>query len=283
MSTDSSQVNKDLEKLQLALEEAEREMDQLREQLVQQNKMAALGTLVAGVAHDINTPLGSVKANVDLASKLSERIRKRSPADDAKLVRSLDALDDSVSTLKLATERIRVIVGSLRTFARQSGTELVETNLHEGLDSSLQLVGHMMEKRIIVNKVYGDLPLVRCRPGELNQVFMNLLTNAVQAIEGEGEITVTTRVDGDDIEISIEDTGIGISEENKAKLFKAGFTTKGASVGTGLGLAITCRLVRGHGGSISVTSEPGKGTCFSVRMPIAGPPADALASAQADD
>jgi two-component system NtrC family sensor kinase len=272
MSEGSDHFRKGLPKRELPLEEKEQELAKLREQLVRQNKMAALGTLLAGVAHDINTPLGSVKANADLAQKLAAKIRARVPEGDAKLARSLDALDDAMGTLSLAAERIHVIVGSLRTFVRQDGTELTETNLHQGLDSSLQLVSHMFERRITAEKRYGEIPVIRCRPGELNQVFMNLLTNAAQAIEGEGTITVTTRRVDDHVEIAIEDDGVGISEQHQARLFEPGFTTKEAKKGTGLGLAITSRIVREHGGTMDVTSKPGDGSCFTIRLPLAGPP-----------
>ncbi len=291
MSDASTPIDKDLSKPGPGLPEAQSQilrkevvqlraqLGQLRAQLGQQSKMAALGTLVAGVAHDINTPLGSIKANAELANKLAHRIRKRTTADDdPKLKRSLDALDSSMSTLGLAAERVLVIVQSLRTFARDGDKHPVDSDLHAGLDNSLLLVSHMFEGRITADKHYGSIPPVRCRAGEINQVFMNLLTNAVQAIEGEGTVTVTTRLAGLVAEIAIQDSGVGISQEDQAKLFDPGFTTKEASSGTGLGLSITGRIVREHGGTMSVVSQPGKGACFTVRLPVAGPPTESVDS-----
>lgn len=190
---------------------AQAELSATQAQLIQQAKMAALGMLVAGVAHDINTPLGSIKANTELTKKLAERFVTKLPADDPKIARLLSTLDDAVKTSLLACERIGGIVGSLRNFVRLDESELKEVDLHEGLDSSLVLCGHLFKNRVEVRKHYGDLPLVRCNPGEVNQVFMNLLTNAAQAIAEAGTITVTTAFEGSEVSVTIADDGADLT------------------------------------------------------------------------
>lgn len=246
---------------------AQEELRATQAQLIQQGKMAALGVLVAGVAHDINTPLGSIKANIELTKKLVERLATKLPVDDPKIVRLSSALDDAVKTSMLACERIGGIVGSLRNFARPDASELEEVDLHAGLDSSLLLCGHLFKNRVDVAKHYGELPLVRCNRGEINQVFMNLLTNAAQAIGDAGTITVTTAAEGHEVRVTIRDDGAGIEAEHLDRIFEPGFTTKSVGAGTGIGLSIAHRIVSGLGGRISADSTPGEGASFTVTLP----------------
>jgi signal transduction histidine kinase len=255
------------------LEERNEELRDTQAQLVQQGKMAALGSLVAGVAHEINTPLGSIRANAELADKLVDRLRGKAGVDPEKLERNFAALAEATNTVTVASDRIGDIVGSLRSFARLDESEIKRVDLHEGLDSALQLAGHMLESRVTLERDYGELPPIECRPGELNQAFMNLLTNAVQAItvQGdsvEGTVRVRTRLRGDEVHMAIEDDGSGIAPEQQGRLFDPGYTTKGVGVGTGLGLSIAYRIVASHGGRIDVRSEPGQGSTFTVVLPV---------------
>jgi len=258
------------------LERANRELRETQAQLVQSGKMASLGMLVAGVAHEINTPIGSISANTDLVKRAAEIVKKRIEAEDVpaelaedqKLQRAVEILQQASETELLACERISSIVKSLRNFARLDESEEKRVDLHEGIDSTLTLLAHELKKRVEVVKHYGDLPEVACFPSQLNQVFMNHLNNAILAMEGKGTITITTARDGDHVVLRFADTGMGISPENLERIFDPGFTTKGVGVGTGLGLSICYRILQDHQGTIEVSSEVGNGTEFAVRLPI---------------
>jgi signal transduction histidine kinase len=258
------------------LEQTNRELRETQAQLVQSAKMASLGTLVAGVAHEINTPIGSISANTDLVKRASQIVKQRFEAEDAptghaedkKLRQAIETLEQASETELLACNRISSIVRSLRNFARLDESEEKLVDIHEGIDSTLILLRHELKTGIEVVKRFGDLPKVLCYPSQLNQVFMNLLTNAVVALQGQGKITITTAREGDDVLLSFADTGTGIPLEDLERIFDPGFTTKGVGVGTGLGLSICYRIVQDHRGSIQVTSDLGKGTQFTVRLPI---------------
>jgi signal transduction histidine kinase len=168
----------------------------------------------------------------------------------------------------MGTERITTIVRRLRAFARLDQAEMVEADLHEGLEDTLTLVHHELKHGIVVHRNFGSLPKIRCYMARLNQVFLNLLINAKQAISGKGEITITTFHDDSYIYIRFADTGSGIAKENLGKIFDPGFTTKGVGVGAGLGLSICYRIIEDHGGKIAVESEAGKGTIFTVMLPL---------------
>jgi signal transduction histidine kinase len=241
------------------------ELRQAQAQLVQSEKMAALGHLVAGIAHEINTPLGAVTSNTDVVLRGLGKLAPDVPASRANV---LQLLDDLLRTNAEACERIAVIVRNLQKFARLDEAEWKSADLREGLDSTLALVAHLYRGRIDIVRCYSEAPLVACHPGQLNQVFMNLLVNAIQAIEGQGTIRIRLRVDGSDVLIDVEDTGSGIAPEHLARIFDPGFTTKGVGVGTGLGLAICHQIVAAHGGTIGVTSRPGAGSVFSMRLPL---------------
>jgi signal transduction histidine kinase len=241
------------------------ELRQAQAQLVQSEKMAALGNLVAGIAHEINTPLGAITSNTDVVLRGLGKLAPDVPASRANV---LQLLDDLLRTNAEACQRIAVIVRNLRDFARLDEAEWKTADLREGLDSTLALVAHLHRGRIDIVRGYGEAPLVACHPGQLNQVFMNLLVNAIQAIEGRGTIRIRLRADGQDVRVDVEDTGCGIAPEHLTRVFDPGFTTKGVGVGTGLGLAICHRIVAAHGGTIGVTSRPGGGSVFSVRLPL---------------
>jgi signal transduction histidine kinase len=240
--------------------------------------MAALGNLVAGVAHEINTPLGALNSNTDVFIRTFEKIRAivsdpETPAEvreDPKLLRLLNAIDDLNNVNHTATRRIVTIVDTLRNFARLEEAERKDADLHEGIESTLTLVHHQLKNRIDVEKDFGELPLIRCYPDNLNQVFMNLLVNAAQAIEGKGKIAISTRLreSGEEVAVEISDDGKGIEPDHLSRIFDPGFTTKGAGVGTGLGLSIVYQIIKDHNGNIDVESEPGAGTTFRIILPV---------------
>jgi signal transduction histidine kinase len=240
------------------------ELRQTQAQLVQSEKMAALGNLVAGVAHEINTPLGAVTSNIDVIQRGLARLAPDVPETRTSVLR---LLEDLLRTNAEACERIAAIVTNLRNFARLDEAEWKTVDLREGMDSTLALVAHLHRGRIAIARAYGEVPPIACHPGQLNQVFMNLLVNAIQAIEGPGTIRVRLDADEAALTIAVEDTGRGIAPEHLPRIFDPGFTTKGVGVGTGLGLAICHRIVEAHGGTIDVTSRPGTGTTVTVRLP----------------
>lgn len=260
-----------------------RRLDDLRQlhetqiQLVQAEKMAALGNLVAGIAHEINTPVGAIHSMHDTlvraVDKLKQVIEEDFP-EDARvhqgLQKALKIIGESNRVIESGTQRVTTIVRSLRNFARLDEDERKEVDLHAGLEDTLMLVFHDIKNRIEIERDYGELPLVPCYPGRLNQVFLNILNNAQQAIEGKGTIRVRTRVVGAEVRVEIADSGSGIAAEQLKRIFEPGFTTKGVGLGTGLGLSICWKIVEEHGGRIEVESEVGEGTVFAVVLPLGG-------------
>lgn len=255
------------------LEATNQELRDTQAQLVQSEKMAALGQLVAGIAHEINTPIGAICSMHDSLGKATHKLRGRidtmAPelADDKKTQATLKIIDDANRVIESGSERVATIVKRLKTFARLDEAELQVADLHEGLDDTLVLLRHELKLNITVVKNYGEIPKISCYPGQLNQVFLNLLVNARQAIDGRGEIQVSTRLEGDEVHVAIRDTGSGIAPGNLKRIFDPGFTTKGVKVGTGLGLAICYRIVQAHKGEIRVDSNVGEGTTFEVVLP----------------
>jgi two-component system NtrC family sensor kinase len=237
-------------------------------QLIQSEKMAALGLLVAGVAHEINTPMGAIHSNNDIMTRAVGKVRKLlEPAPDNEVRRLLDILGEVCRNNEIATERIMKIVRSLKNFARLDEAERKKVNIHEGIESTLSLLRHQLKNRIRIVKCFGDIPEIECYPNELNQVFMNILVNAAQAIKHRGEITVKTWREGDRVKIAISDTGIGIPPENLSKVFDPGFTTKGVGLGTGLGLSICYKIIQDHRGTIEAESSK-QGTTFTISIPL---------------
>ena len=255
--------------------EERQDLEDTQSQLVQSEKMAALGNLVAGIAHEINTPVGAVHSMHDTLMRAVEKLKitiEKDLPDDVQKSRGLQTvlkiIADCNRVIEDGTQRVTTIVRSLRNFARLDETELREVDLHQGLEDTLMLVYHDIKNRIEVVKNYGQMPRVRCFPSRLNQVFLNILTNAQQAIEGQGKITISTCCEGDEVRVEIADTGAGIPQENLEKIFETGFTTKEVGKGTGLGLSICCQIMQDHHGRIEVESEEGKGTTFSVVLPL---------------
>lgn len=272
--TEHRQADEELRRYASELESALRELKETQAALVQSEKMASLGHLVAGVAHEINTPVGSINSNADVTSRALAKVRGRLGAavpglrEDQELSKALDLLEDVSRVNKTACERIVKIVLSLRSFARLDEAERKSADLIEGIESTLTLLHHELKKRIEVVRDYGPIPNVICSPNQLNQVFMNVLVNAAHAIEGRGTITIRTHSREGGVLVSFTDTGRGIPATVLPRIFDPGFTTKGVGVGSGLGLAICYRILKDHGGRIEVASEPDKGTTFTVFLPV---------------
>ena len=239
------------------LKAALQELKETQVQLINSEKMASLGQLVAGVAHEINTPVASIKSNNAIIRKIIQKLDKNELSDTLEEINNLDAE---------AINRINNIVVSLKKFVRLDEAELQEADINSEIDLTLDLIRHETKNRIQIIRNYGNLPPVKCYPNMLNQVFTNILINACQAIEGTGTIDITTFAQDDSITIKIKDSGAGIPKDQIDKIFTAGFTTKGVGVGTGLGLAICAKIIEKHEGKITVNSEVGKGTCFTITI-----------------
>ncbi|MFO7578490.1 MAG: ATP-binding protein [Pelovirga sp.] len=284
------ELNREIETSRHELAVAYDDLKAKQATILHQDKMACIGLLAAGVAHDINNPIGFVASNLAelqaympkirqviamqdsiLAAKgstsplLTELNRLREDCDFDLMLEDLDLL--VVESLE-GSERVSKIVNNLRTFSRVDDTEYVAADITECLESTINITANELRYKAIVRREYGDLPKVFCYPQQLNQVFMNLLINAAQAIVQRGEVLVRTWVDGDDVLISIADTGCGIEKEHLNNIFEPFFTTKEVGKGTGLGLSITYDIINRHHGEISVVSERGHGTTFTIRLPI---------------
>ncbi|MBG1241964.1 trifunctional serine/threonine-protein kinase/ATP-binding protein/sensor histidine kinase [Nostoc sp. NZL] len=301
--TEYHQAQQLLQQQKQQLEQALQELQAMQLQLVQGEKMSALGNLVAGVAHEINNPVGFIAGNIEPAKDyikdlfgLINLYQQKFPDPGSDIEDEIDAIDldylredlpKLLDSMKLGVNRIRSISTSLRTFSRADKDYKVPFNIHEGIDSTILILRHRLKANenrpeIVVVKDYSKLPLVECFAGQLNQVFMNLLANAIDALEEYNTersleailanpncITIQTRVaeSGEHILIKIADNGIGMSPEVKQRVFDHLFTTKPVGKGTGLGLAIARQIVvEGHGGSLSCTSELGQGTEFVIQI-----------------
>jgi PAS domain S-box-containing protein len=281
------------------------EMVQRRNHALQTEKLASIGQLAAGVAHEINNPMGFIHANlfqmaeyvndlrqvwsrvdglrraiaggqageVDAASRALEEA-----SEEADVAFVLSDLTKAIRESQEGSERIRHIVQDLRDFSHQDTGQRAPSDLNQCLDSTANIVWPMMKHVVVLEKHYAELPPVPCFAMQLKQVFMNLLVNAFQAIEEEvgssgrtGTITLTTAVEGDDVVVSIADTGVGIPAENLDRIFDPFFTTKKVGAGTGLGLSTSFGIVQRHGGTLSVDSQPGRGSRFRLRLPLEPP------------
>lgn len=258
------------------------EINRAQRHLVQSEKMAGIGQLAAGVAHEINNPVGYVFSNLrSLANYVHDLIRivdAVDTVDDIEDLRHLKmALDyafirDDVEALISESEeginRVKNIITALQDFSHVDHGGFRLADLHRGIDTTLNVAANELKYKADVVKEYGDLPQIECNISQLNQMVLNLLVNAAQAIEGRGTITIRTGVAGTDVWLEIEDTGSGMSPELAEKIFEPFFTTKPVGRGTGLGLALSYGIVQQHKGHIEVRSEAGKGSCFRVTLPM---------------
>lgn len=262
--------------LQQSLEELEttnKHLNETQSQLVQSEKMASLGMLVAGIAHEINTPIGAVSSMHDTLKravvKLKEALEKDYPkfSNNPGLTKPLKIIQNANQIIDNGSERVINIVKRLRSFARLDEAELKTVDLHEGIEDTLTLIYHEIKHNITVKKDFAQIQPIACYPGKLNQVYLNLLINAKQAIQDKGEIQIKTYKKDKNIFVQISDNGVGIPQEKLSKIFDPGFTTKGVGVGTGLGLSICYQIIEEHHGQIRAESQPGVGTTFTITFP----------------
>jgi signal transduction histidine kinase len=287
------------------LTQALHDLQEAQLQLVQTEKMATLGQLISGIAHEINNPIGFIEGNLDLVEKGMKQLiehlhlyQKNVANPDSEIAENaenieldylLEELPEMLESMKLGTDRIRQLSISLRLFSRADNSRKIEADLHEGIDSTLVILKHRLKANknrpeIEIIKKYGDLPLVQCYPNQLNQVFMNLLANSIDAIDefGEGlsyaemaksphQISIRTLASSDRTKVAIEiaDNGPGMSPDVKEKIFDRLFTTKPPGKGTGLGLSISRQIVVDkHNGRIRCSSALGEGTKFIIEIPV---------------
>jgi signal transduction histidine kinase len=281
--------------LEVKVEELTDALQQLKEaqaQLIQTEKMAGLGQMVAGVAHEINNPISFIQGNLsplnryfqDLLELLetyqreypepSEAILSQQEEIDLQFI--LEDLTKVLNSMRIGTERVRDIVISLRNYSRLDEAIVKQVDIHEGLNSTLLILNHRLKSGFAVLKNYGSLPPITCSPAQLNQVFTNIISNALDAMEDMEDrnshlkqLTITTRtLSAGQVQISIQDNGPGIPPEIKTKIFDPFFTTKAVGKGTGLGLGICFKIIEQHQGEITVHSEPGQGTEFLITLPL---------------
>jgi len=260
---------------------------------VQSEKMASVGQLAAGVAHEINNPIGYITSNLgtlqsytgvmkelitgyqaysdgvvagQVDNALYQKLQELQEKEDIGFL--LDDVVELVAESLSGTLRVKEIVQGLKSFSRVDSAEYIESDLHAGLESTLKVLCSELKYSCEVQKQFGDIPLVTCNLARINQVFLNLLVNASQSIEGQGTITIATHSDESWVYLVISDTGCGIPEDKIGSIFDPFFTTKPVGSGTGLGLSISFGIVEEHGGELSVWSEVGTGSRFTIKLPI---------------
>jgi two-component system, NtrC family, sensor kinase len=283
MSKKVTKAQSDLTSKVKELEKINKELQETQAQLVHSAKMGSLGQVVAGVAHELNNPIGFVYSNMNILSDYINRLEKLIETAD-KNPKKIKAVKEEVDydymmkdlprlikSCEDGAKRVRDIVLNLKNFSRSDELERKEYNLEEGLDSTLQILQSEFKDRIKIHKKYGNIPPIHCYAGQINQVFMNIMSNAVQAIDKKGDIWIETKKKGLEVMVSIKDNGKGISEKNLNKIFDPFFTTKPVGQGTGLGLSISYGIVEKHNGQILVDSKLGKGTEFKIILPLVTP------------
>jgi signal transduction histidine kinase len=276
-----------------ALQESNENLKQTQTQLVNAEKMASLGQLTAGIAHEINNPINFITSNVaplrrniadivevikgyqevDAANAAEQLAALRDRSERIGLEESIEELDDIIGSIAEGSSRTAEIVRGLRNFSRLDEDDLKDADLNEGLRSTLTVLGPQYRDQVEFTLELGDIPKVECFPGKVNQVFMNILTNAVQATIARGDLAerrvrVRTSSDGEQVSISIADNGTGMSDAVKARVFEPFFTTKSVGEGTGLGMAIVYGIISDHGGDIAIETMPGAGTEFIITLPL---------------
>lgn len=284
-----------------AIEQAHKELKDTQSQFVQREKMASIGQLAAGVAHEINNPMGFVNSNLNTLTSyvigikellnmygwLEESIKNKDYERAYTLVQDIEGfkqdidfefaiedMDKLVSESNDGVERVMEIVRSLREFSHTTEPNMAEFDVNEGLESTIKMLWNELKYKVDVIKEYGDVPKISAFPTQINQVFTNILVNAAHAMPAKGEIKIKTYLErfmstnNGWVVIELSDTGVGMSPDVKAKIFDPFFTTKPVGMGTGLGLSITYEIIKKHGGTIDVESEEGKGAKFIIRLPI---------------
>ncbi|KAA3616589.1 MAG: HAMP domain-containing protein [Calditrichaeota bacterium] len=247
------------------------ELHETQKQLLMKEKMAALGDLVAGVAHEINNPLGVIRSSADVCERCINTIENNGNDQGTSLKTVTELLKKNIDVTFTASERIGVIVDSLKNFARLDEANYQVVDIHEGIDSALTLLTREMQGRVKVEKKYGKIPPVACYPASLNQVFLALSKNAIQAMKSAGHLTISTRLQGQNIKISFKDDGVGIAPDKLEHIFDFGFSRRsGERVKLGSGLATAYNTIQKHNGEINISSEEGKGTLVEIILPISG-------------
>ncbi len=279
------------------LAQAFNELKQSQAALVQSEKMASLGQMVAGVAHEINTPLGYVRNNVEMVRDVFGELAQATDAmnallglfadpsvDESRLAAQIETVTAQVAMLSdgvlddtrnlfndtlFGVDQIRDLVVNLRNFSRLDQARVAAVSLNDCLDQTLMIVNNVIKDRLAIVKRYGEIPAVTCSPSQINQVLLNLVTNAAQAVpDTGGKLLLKTEADNDWVHVSVQDNGKGIAPEHLAKIFDPFFTTKPVGQGTGLGLSISFQIVEAHGGRLQVASKPGIGTRFVLSLPL---------------
>jgi len=259
LKTTNDQLNEQREELRQTLEE----LQKAQMQMLQSEKMASLGVLTAGVAHEINNPLNYIQGGIYALNKI---LKKEKSLDD----QTLKMLSRVISDMNVGVKRTADIVKSLNTFSRKDSHTIRPSNIHEIIDDSLLILNHEIKDKCKVEKAYiKNAPFVKANQENLHQVFLNLILNAVQAIEGNGVLKISTKIEsGDFFVIEISDTGVGIQKENLGKIFDPFFTTKDPGKGVGLGLSIVFKIIKEHNGTIKYSSEHNAGTTVTIKLPI---------------
>jgi signal transduction histidine kinase len=265
--------NQDLQKLY-------DELKNTQAQLIHSEKMASLGQLVAGISHELNNPIGFIYANVKQLKSYTDKIEKFAQSLDTDMSNSgkinnikietlLPDLKNLINDTIHGSQMVKNLVDNLRKFSHLDQAQWKEVDIHEGIESSLMILNPELKHRITVVKEFKAKRFIECNPGQINQVFLNLLSNAAQAIEGEGSITIKTEENTSNLYVRISDTGSGIPTKILDKIFDPFFTTKDVGQGTGLGLSISYSIIKDHNGTIEVESKVGKGTTFTLILPFA--------------
>jgi signal transduction histidine kinase len=279
------------EDLELAVEDRTRELKKANEIVLQNEKMALVGQIAAGVAHEINNPVGFISSNLGTLGKYTERLLaflgvlteslgRYSPPEEIERIKEvrekarIDKITDDIPAILEESHegvaRIAEIVRSLKSFSRVDDGVFVQADINMVITNALNIIKNELKYVATVVTDYGEIPETKCLPNQLTQVFMNILINASHAIKAHGVITVRSRLEGGNIFVTISDTGCGITEDIKKHIFEPFFTTKEAGKGTGLGLSISYDIIKKHFGDITVDSTPGKGTAFTIMLPVKG-------------
>lgn len=286
LTRNNIRYQKDLERTNKLLEEKIKELEETQSQLVQSAKMASLGVLAAGIAHEINNPNAFVNSNLQVLKnymgnlkEFLEISRKNTDCSEElvnlkqklKIDFILSDMENIIPDSLEGTMRIKTIVMDLKDFSRLDKPERGFYDLNSGIRSTLNILRNEIKKGINIIEDYGEIPEIKCHPGQLNQVFMNIIMNALQALPEEGgEVRIKTSFSCKEIIISVEDNGYGIEEGILSRIFDPFFTTKDVGKGMGLGLSLTYKIIEKHKGKIEVKSKPGEGTCFTIILPVEG-------------